>query len=82
MPKVEFSVNFLVQDKLHQTSVLIFLLFTAVLEVLSGEMRSGFRQELLYVDDLTLISEKGKIKAWRVALESYRLSINVNKTKM
>ena len=64
------------------TSMLSFLLFTAVLKVLSRAVRPGFLDELLYVHDLTVISEKGKLKAWTVALESNRLSINANKTKI
>ena len=42
------------------------LVFFIVLEVLSRKMRSGFLEELLYVDDLALVSEsleglKGKL---------------------
>lgn len=82
MPELGFSVHFLVQEELHQTSMLSFLLSTAVLKVLPRAIRPGFLDELLYVHDLTVISEKGKLKAWTVALESNRLSINANKTKI
>ena len=40
---------------LHQVSLLSLLLFMIVLEVLSREMKSRFPEELLYVDDLSLV---------------------------
>ena len=50
-----FSDDFLVQVVLHQGSVLNPLLFTIVLEALSRETRSGYPEELLYIDDLALV---------------------------
>ena len=41
----------------HQRSVLSPLLFILVLEAFSREFRTGFPWELLYADDLVLISE-------------------------
>ena len=58
---------------LHQGSVLTYLLFIIVLEALSREMRSRCSGELLYADNLTLISEslddlKEVREAWKGAL--------------
>ena len=52
-----FSDDFLVKVGLHQGSVLSPLLFIIVLEALSREIRSGCPEELLYADDLALVSE-------------------------
>ena len=53
-----------------------------MLEVLSRRIRSGYLEELPYVDGLTLASEtlkvlKGRLEAWKGALEA-----KVKKTKM
>ena len=69
-----FSDNFLVQVAVHQGSVLSPLLFIAVLKALSTETRSGC-SKVLYADDLALLSEtieglKGRLEAWKGALES------------
>ena len=67
--------DFLGQVGLHQGSVLSPLSFTIVLEALSIEIGSGFLEELLYADDLALVSKaleglKGGLEAWKGALES------------
>ena len=58
-----------------------------MLEVLSREIRVGCPEELLYGNDLTLVSEilqglKGRLEAWKGALESKGLRVKVKKTKM
>ena len=58
-----------------------------MLEVLSREIRAGCPEELLYGNDLTLVSEilqglKGRLEAWKGALESKGLRVKVKKTKM
>ena len=56
-----------------------------VLEALSREIRSGCQDELLFADDLVLVSEilEGLEKgAWKRALESKGLKGNVKKIKM
>ena len=63
------------------------LLFIIVSESLSREIRSVCPEELLYADDLVLVSErvdslKGILKVWRRGLESRRLRLNVKKTLM
>ena len=41
---------------LHQGSVINLLLFAVVMDVVSSEARSGLPSELLYADDLVLMS--------------------------
>ena len=46
-----------------------------VLEILSREIRLGYPEELLYSDDLALVSEtyedlEGRLEAWKGAVES------------
>ena len=70
-----FSDDFLVKVGLHQGSVLSPLLFIIVLEALSREIRSGCSEELLYADDLALVSETlagliEKLESWKSAMES------------
>ena len=48
--------SFEVKVGLHQGSVLSPLLFTAVMDVVSSEARSGLPSELLYADDLVLMA--------------------------
>ena len=50
-----FSDDFLVQVGLHQGSLLSFLVFIILLEKLSREIKSGYPEELLNVDDLGLV---------------------------
>ena len=52
-----FSTDFKVQVGVHQGSVLSPFLFTIVLEALSRDFRTGCPWELLYADDLVIISE-------------------------
>ena len=78
----EFGVNFGV----HQGSVLSPLLFILVLEALSRELRTGVSWELLYADDLVLISESlddviSKFGKWKLEIESKKLRVNSKKTK-
>ena len=52
------SDSFQVNVGLHQGSVLSPLLFAAVMDVVSSEVRSGLPSELLYADDLVLMAPK------------------------
>ena len=83
----EFSDQFPIRVGVHQGSVLSPLLFIIVLEALSREMRSGCPEELLYADDLALVSEtvellKDKLEAWKHSLELGGLRVNLRKTKV
>ena len=65
-----FSDDFPVQLGFHQGSVLSSLLFIVMLEVLCREIRSGCQEELLYADDVALVSEtlggmKERLAAWK-----------------
>ena len=67
--------------------VVSLLLCTIILEILSREIRPGFLEELLYAEDLTLVSEifqglKSRLKAWKGAVESEGLTVNVKTTKI
>ena len=67
--------------------VVSLLLCTIILEILSREIRPGFLEELLYAEDLTLVSEifqglKSRLKAWKGTVESEGLTVNVKTTKI
>ena len=62
--------KFIVKVEVRQGSVLIPLLFIMVLEALSKEFRNSLPWELLYTDDLVIISNnlkelEGKYLAWK-----------------
>ncbi len=71
----------------HQGSVLSPLLFIIVMEALSRHFKTGCPWELLYADDLVIVSEtiedlKTSLKNWKNALETKGLRVNVGKTKV
>ena len=73
--------DFLIQVRLPQDSALSTLVFVILLEALSRS------KELLYADDLTLVSEtleglEGRLQLWKGRLESNGLRVNVKKTKV
>ena len=79
-----FSDDFLVQLRLH--SALSFLLFIIVLEALPVDARSGYWEELLFDNHLALTVKsveglKGKLKAWKAALELKGWRVNIKKKK-
>jgi hypothetical protein len=79
--------EFEVRVGVHQGSVLSPLLFTIVLDALSKAFRGGLPWEILYADDLVLISESEedlvlKIQEWKSGFESKGLRVNVAKTKV
>ena len=53
----ELSQEFLVQVGVHQGSVLSPLLFAIAVDVISENAREGLMNEILYADDLVLMSE-------------------------
>ena len=53
----EFSEEFYVAVSVHQISVLSFLLFAIVVNVVTENAREGFMKEILYADDLIVMSE-------------------------
>ena len=72
---------------LHQRSVLRPLLFSAVMDVVSSEARSGLPSELLYADDLVSMAptmeQLGKrVADWRASLLGKGLKVNAGKSKV
>ena len=59
------------------------LLFAFVIDVVTSEIKKGTLQEILYADDLVLMAEvHNKFYAWKSALESKGLKVNLMKRKI
>ena len=72
---------------MHQGSVLSTYLFALVVDVVAEFAREGELSELLYVDDLVLMSEtidglRDKFLKWKETFESKGLKVNLGKTKV
>ena len=83
----ELSEEFWVQVNLHQGTVLSPLLFALAVDVFLENAREGLMNEILYADDLILMSAsienlKEKFLKWKEAFESKRLKMNLMKTKI
>ena len=70
----QYSEEFGAGFGVHQGSVPSQLLFILVLEALSCKFRSGLQWELLYADDLVLITDTqdeciSRLKAWKAGME-------------
>ena len=83
----ELSEEFWVQVNLHQGAVLSPLLFALAVDVFLENARKGLMNEILYADDLILMSAnienlKEKFLKWKEAFESKRLKMNLMKTKI
>ena len=78
------SEEFEVKVGVHQGSVLSPLLFAIVVDVIAENARRDVVNELLYADDLVIMSEdlKERFWNWKDALESKGLKVNTRKTKM
>ena len=82
----QLSEEFEVKVGVHQGSVLSPLLFIIVLEALSRDLRPGVPWELLYADDLVIVTESleegvEKLKNWKAGLQERGLNVNMAKTK-
>ena len=82
-----YSEEFEVKVDVHQGSVLSPLLFAIVVDVITENARRGVVNELLYADDLVIMSEdmedlKERFWNWKDALESKGLKVNTRKTKL
>ena len=82
-----YSEEFKVNVGVHQGSVLSPLLFAIVVDVITENARKGVANELLYADDLVIMSEdmeelKERFWNWKDALESKGLKVNTRKTKL
>ena len=79
--------EFGVRVDVHKVSVLSPLIFAIVVDVVTERAREGLLNEILYANDLVLMSEslkylRGRFQTWRSALEDKGLKVNVGKTKM
>ena len=81
------SEAFKVLVSAHQGSALCSLLFIIMMEALSREFRVSCPWELLYADDLAILSDslanlKNRLAAWNTSLESYSLRVNVGEARL
>ena len=72
---------------MHQGSVISPLIFAIVVEAVTEQARKGLLNEILYADDLVLMSEnledlRERFQRWRGALKSKGMKVNTRKTKM
>ena len=84
---LELSEEFELKVGVHQGSMLSPLVFAIVVDVVTESVRNGLMSELLYADDLVLMSEtmeglREKFWKWKEALESKGLKVNLGKTKV
>ena len=82
-----YSEEFEVKVGVHQGSVLLPLLSVIVVDVIAENARRRVINELLYADDLVLMSEtmeglRRRFWNWKDALESKGLKVNTRKTKV
>ena len=73
--------------RVHQGSVFSPLLFIIVLEALSREFREDLPMELLYADDLVLMTESDKLlmqksRQWKKVMDAKGLRMNAGKPKV
>ena len=83
----QYSKEFGVGVGVHQGSVLSPLLFILVLEALSRQFRTGVPWELLYADDLAVMTDSleeciARLKVWKEGMERKGLRVNMKKTKL
>ena len=81
------NYEFWVRAGVHQGSVLSPLIFAIVVDVLTEHAREGLLNEILYADDLELMSKslddlRERCQRWRSALKDKGLKVNVGKNKM
>ena len=81
------SDEFGVRVGTHQWSVLSPLMFAVVVDVVTEYAREGLLNEILFANDLVLMSEsledlRERFQRWKSALEGKGLKVNVGKTKM
>ena len=82
-----YSEEFEVNVGVHQGSVLSPLLFAIVVDVITENARRGVVNELLYADDLVIMSEdmedlKERFWNWKNALESKGLTLSLPRSSI
>ena len=83
----ELSEELEVKVAMYQGSVLSPFLFTLMVDVVTELTRKGALSELLYADDVLLMSEttdglRDYFFKWKVAFESKGLKVKLGKTKV
>ena len=83
----ELSEEFEVKVWMYQGSVLSPFLFAEVVDVVTEFSREGALSELLYADDLVLMSEtieglRNKFLKWKEAFDSKCLNVNLGIVKV
>ena len=83
----ELLEQFEVNVRMHQGSVLSPFLFAVVVDAVTEFARVGALDELLYADDLVLMSDiieglRDKFLKWNEAFWSKGLKVNLGKTKV
>ena len=83
----ELSEEFSVQVGVHQESVMSPLFFAIAVDVISENAAEGLMNEILYAEDLVLMSEnnensKEKFLKWKEAFGSKGLKVNLKKTRV
>ena len=79
--------EFPIKVGLHQGSGLSPFLFIVVLDVISEEFRRGLPRELLFADDLAVVTDteeetQRKWLDWQIGMESKELKVNIWKTEV
>ena len=84
----ELSEDFCVKVGVHQGSILSPLLLIAIMvDVITESAREGLMKEILYANDLVLVSDtmeeqRRRFQKWREAFETKGLRVNLKKTKV
>ena len=83
----QLSEEFGVKVGVHQGSVLSPLVFAIVVDVVTESVRAGLMSEILYAEELVLMSEtmeglREKFQKWKEAFESKGMKVNLKKTKV
>ena len=79
---LELSDEFEVKVGVHQGSVLLPLVFALMVDVVTESVRNGLMSEMLYVDDLVLMSKiEGKVLEMEEAVEIKGLKDSMNRAR-
>ena len=79
--------EFHIKVGLHQGSGLSPFLFIVVLDIISEEFRRGLPRELLFADDIAVVTDTDEEMQrrwldWQIGMESKGLKVNIGKTEV